>query len=60
MDESDNDRVYEKLKENNIDVKLFKYEGMFHCFQMMSFLPESRDAYRKVFERIRSINYELK
>lgn len=60
MDESDNDRVYAKLKENNIDVKLFKYEGMFHCFQMMSFLPESRDAYKKVFERIRSFNNEFK
>lgn len=60
MDESDNDRVYKKMKDNNIDVRLLKYEGMFHCFQMMPFLPESRDAYKKVFERIRSVNNELK
>ncbi len=58
MDESDNDRVFAKMKEENIDVELFKYDGMFHCFQMMSFLPESRDAYKRVFERIRSVKNE--
>lgn len=60
MDESDNDRVFAKMKEKSIDVELFKYDGMFHCFQMMSFLPESRDAYKRVFERIRSVNNEPK
>ena len=60
MDESDNDRVFAKMKEENIDVELLKYDGMFHCFQMMSFLPESRDAYKRVFERIRSVNNEPK
>lgn len=58
MDESDNDRVFAKMKKENINVELFKYDGMFHCFQMMSFLPESRNAYKKVFERIRSVNNE--
>ena len=58
MDESDNDRVFAKMKEENINVELLKYDGMFHCFQMMSFLPESRDAYKRVFERIRSVNNE--
>lgn len=58
MDESDNDRVFAKMKKENINVELFKYDGMFHCFQMMSFLPESRDAYKRVFERIRSVNNE--
>lgn len=60
MDESDNDRVFEKLKASDVDVKLYKYDGMFHCFQLMSFLPESRDAYKKVFNRIRSVGNELK
>ena len=58
MDESDNDRVFAKMKKENINVELFKYDGMFHCFQMMSFLPESRNAYKRVFERIRSVNNE--
>lgn len=59
MDESDNDRVYEKMKTSGVDVELYKYDGMFHCFQLMSFLPESRDAYKKVFNRIRSVKNEL-
>lgn len=53
MDESDNDRVFEKLKASGADVKLYKYDGMFHCFQLIPFLSESKDAYKKVFDRIR-------
>lgn len=53
LDESDNDTVYCKMKEAGVDVELYKYEGMCHCFQMFSFLPESRDAYKKVAERIK-------
>ena len=53
MDESDNDTVYEKMKASGVDVKLYKYDGLFHCFQLMSFLPESRDAYKKISERIK-------
>lgn len=53
LDESDSDRVYERMKKAGVDVKLFKYEGMCHCFQMFSFLPESRDVYKKVVKRIK-------
>ena len=60
MDESDNDRVFENMKTSGVNVELYKYDGMFHCFQLMSFLPESRDAYKKVFNRIRSIKNELR
>ncbi len=51
LDESDNDRVYDKMKNAGADVKLYKYEGMCHCFQMFSFLPESKDAYIKMIKR---------
>ena len=52
LDESDNDRVFEKMKNANVDVKLQKYEGMCHCFQLFSFLPESKKAYSQVKNRI--------
>lgn len=52
LDESDNDRVYEKMKKAGADVKLYKFEGMCHCFQLFPFLPESRVAYEKVKRRI--------
>ncbi|MBQ7295448.1 MAG: alpha/beta hydrolase fold domain-containing protein [Clostridia bacterium] len=51
LDESDNDRVYMKMKQSDVDVRLFKYEGMCHCFQMFSFLPESKDAFNKMVKR---------
>lgn len=53
MDEGDNDTVFEKMKAKGVDVKLYKYDGLWHCFQLLSFLPESRDAYNKVKERIK-------
>lgn len=52
MDESDNDRVFEKLKAAGVDAALYKFEGMFHDFQFVSFLPESKKAYQKIIERI--------
>ncbi len=52
LDESDNDRVYEKMKAAGVDVQLYKYEGMCHCFQMFSLLPESKDAFSKAVERV--------
>lgn len=58
MDESDNDRVYEKMKQSGVNVDLYKYDGMFHCFQLIPFLPESRNAYKKVFDRVRSVQNE--
>lgn len=53
LDESDNDTVYRKMKQAGVDVELYKYEGMCHCFQMFSFLPESRQSYKKVTDRIK-------
>ena len=52
LDESDSDRVYDKMKNANIDVELYKFEGMCHCFQLFSFLPESKNAYELVKRRI--------
>ncbi len=52
LDESDNDRVFEKMKNCGIDVCLFKFEGMCHCFQYFSFLPESKKAYETVKSRV--------
>lgn len=52
LDESDSDRVYEKMKKANVDAELYKFEGMCHCFQLFSFLPESKRAYKLVKERI--------
>ncbi len=52
LDESDSDRVYEKMKSVDIDVQLYKFEGMCHCFQLFSFLPESKKAYNLVKKRI--------
>lgn len=52
LDESDSDRVYAKMKKANVDAELYKFEGMCHCFQLFSFLPESKTAYGKVKRRI--------
>lgn len=52
LDESDNDSVLAKMKDVNVDVELYKFEGMCHCFQLFSFLPESKIAYKIVKERI--------
>ena len=52
LDESDSDRVYDKMKNANIDARLYKFEGMCHCFQLFSFLPESKKAYKLVKRRI--------
>lgn len=52
LDESDNDTAFEKLKSAGADVELYKFDGMFHDFQLLSFLPESKEAYRKVIQRI--------
>ncbi len=51
VDESDSDRVYEKMKNCGVDVGLYKFDGMCHCFQYFSFLPESKKAYEMVKER---------
>lgn len=56
MDESDTDTIYEKMKKSGVDVELYKYEGMFHDFQLFSFFKESKDAYAKVIKRIKECN----
>lgn len=53
LDESDSERVYQKMKSANVDVALYKFEGMCHCFQLFSFLPESKWAYDKVKLRLK-------
>ncbi len=52
LDESDNDRVFAKMKSANVDAELHKFEGMCHCFQLFPFLPESQKAYKLVKRRI--------
>lgn len=53
LDESDNDRVYEKMKKANVDAELYKFEGLCHDFQLFSFLPESKQAYETVINRVK-------
>ncbi len=52
LDESDSDRVYDKMKNADVDARLYKFEGMCHCFQLFSFLPESKKAYELVKQRL--------
>lgn len=52
LDESDNDRVYEKMKKAEVDVKLYKFEGLCHDFQLFSFLPESKQAFDIIKRRV--------
>lgn len=53
--ESDSDTAYENLLAAGVDAVLYKYENLFHDFHFLCFFPESRDAYRKVRERLRQI-----
>lgn len=52
MDESDNDTAYERMKAAGVDTVLYKFEGMFHVFQLVPFLKESKEAYKMVKNRI--------
>ncbi len=52
LDEGDSDVVFEKMQKQKIDVKLYKFEGMFHDFILLGFLPESKKAYKLIAERI--------
>ncbi|MBR5496410.1 MAG: alpha/beta hydrolase fold domain-containing protein [Clostridia bacterium] len=58
VDESDNDRIYEKMRNAHVDVRLYKFEGMCHCFQLFGFLPESARAYDIVKARLKGEKYE--
>lgn len=55
MGESDSDIAYQNMKKVGVDAVLYKYEGMFHDFQLFPFFPESKDAYAKVWERIKNL-----
>jgi acetyl esterase/lipase len=47
--ESDSIIVYRKAKQENVDVRLTRYFGMFHDFQMLlNFMPESKKAWKEV------------
>jgi acetyl esterase/lipase len=52
MGESDSDIAFENMKKAGVDVALYKYEDMFHDFQLVPFFPESKDAFKKVKNRI--------
>jgi len=47
--ESDSITVYEKAKNKEVDVRLTRYFGMFHDFQMLfKIIPEGRAAWNEV------------
>lgn len=51
--ESDSITLYEKAKEANVQVRLSRYYGMFHDFQLfLNLLPESKHAWKEVQEFI--------
>jgi acetyl esterase/lipase len=54
--ESDSITVYEKAKNDGVDVRLTRYYGMFHDFQMLfNLLPESKKAWNEVEDFIKEI-----
>ena len=46
--ESDSDTAFANALSVGVDVKLYKYDGLFHDFQLLPFLPESKDVFRKL------------
>ena len=48
LSQSDSFTAYEKLKSEGVETYLFDYENMFHDFQMVRFLPESRDVFKRI------------
>jgi epsilon-lactone hydrolase len=46
--ESDAINVAEKAQKAGVDVTLSRYEGMFHVFQHVQFIPESKRAWKEV------------
>lgn len=54
MLESDSVTVYKKAKKAGVKATLEKYPGMFHVFQMYPVLPESKYAWKKIGEFIKS------
>lgn len=51
--ESDSITIFEKAKEAKVDIRLSRYYGMFHDFQIfLNLIPESRAAWKEVEEFI--------
>ena len=46
--ESDSDTAFANALSAGVDAKLYKYDGLFHDFQLLPFLPESKDVFRKL------------
>lgn len=46
--ESDTDTAFANALSAGIDAKLFKYDGLFHDFQLVPFLPETKDVFCKL------------
>ena len=46
--ESDSDTAFANALSVGVDVKLYKYDGLFHDFQLLPFLPESKDVFFKL------------
>ncbi len=44
--ESDSDTAFENAQKSGVDAELHKFKGMFHDFQLVPTLPESRKAFR--------------
>lgn len=58
--ESDSLTVYEKAKNDGVDVRLTRYFGMFHDFQMLfSLFPESKKAWKEVEKFIIETFYDV-
>ncbi|WP_068268983.1 alpha/beta hydrolase fold domain-containing protein [Caviibacter abscessus] len=47
--------IYEKMKKVNVDVKFTVYKKMFHVFQLLQFLPETKQANMEMGQFIDSI-----
>lgn len=48
ISQSDSITAYDKLCDEKICAHLLNYENMFHDFQFVKFLPESKDVFRKI------------
>lgn len=48
LGQSDSFTAYEKLKSEGVETYLFDYENMFHDFQMLKSLPESRNVFKRI------------
>lgn len=47
--QSDSVTVYEKAAAAGVDATLMQFPGMFHVFQLIRWLPESRTAWKEIF-----------